>query len=379
MNLSIHTQNITRAWGLFHLSKLIPSKSYSVPTDKTKKYLEDSLSIARNLNDHDCLSRVYCALSLNELFNNNYNSAQSLLEQSLFEARLAKNNRSIGAAIFQQARLAYFQFDYKSAHLLFEESLILVREVGDLGLWALGVSFLGMISVDQGEWDFAKKYFEEALALAEEARDRSFTSCYLTSLGDLALGIGDFHRSFSLLSRARNLVEDTSDDEFLPAILINLGDVARFQGDFDEASKLYKKAISLPINDGEKWLSWRGLSVINRILGQISEAKNSLMKALQSSRDGAGWAFSAPALISHIAYLAIDQQLTRQAVCLFGWVDNWNKTRGSVEYPVRQAEFDRYLAQAREGLSESEFNATWAEGQSMSQEQILALAKEVLQ
>jgi hypothetical protein len=47
--------------------------------------------------------------------------------------------------------------------------------------------------------------------------------------------------------------------------------------------------------------------------------------------------------------------------------------------PVYQAEFDRYLNQARAELSESEFNAAWAEGQSMSQEQILAFAEEVLQ
>jgi hypothetical protein len=47
--------------------------------------------------------------------------------------------------------------------------------------------------------------------------------------------------------------------------------------------------------------------------------------------------------------------------------------------PVNQAEFDRYLAQARAGLSESEFNAAWSDGQSMSQEQVLALAEEVLQ
>jgi hypothetical protein len=47
--------------------------------------------------------------------------------------------------------------------------------------------------------------------------------------------------------------------------------------------------------------------------------------------------------------------------------------------PVYQAEFDRYRNQARVGLSESEFNAAWAEGQSMSEEQVLALAMEVLQ
>ncbi len=37
------------------------------------------------------------------------------------------------------------------------------------------------------------------------------------------------------------------------------------------------------------------------------------------------------------------------------------------------------IAATCEGISESEFNAAWAEGQSMSQEQVLALAMEVLQ
>jgi hypothetical protein len=43
------------------------------------------------------------------------------------------------------------------------------------------------------------------------------------------------------------------------------------------------------------------------------------------------------------------------------------------------AKFDHYLAKARAELSEAEFNAAWAEGQSMSRAQVLALAIEVLQ
>lgn len=67
------------------------------------------------------------------------------------------------------------------------------------------------------------------------------------------------------------------------------------------------------------------------------------------------------------------------AVSFLGWVENWYKTKGQNQQPIYQAEFDRYVDQARERLTESEFNAAWVEGQSMSQEQVLALAMEVLQ
>jgi hypothetical protein len=87
----------------------------------------------------------------------------------------------------------------------------------------------------------------------------------------------------------------------------------------------------------------------------------------------------APAVIPYVAYFVVDQKMGRKAVFLFGWVDGWNKAKEYCQFPVYQAEFNRYLAQARVGLSESEFNAAWAEGQSMSQEQVLALANEVLQ
>jgi hypothetical protein len=82
--------------------------------------------------------------------------------------------------------------------------------------------------------------------------------------------------------------------------------------------------------------------------------------------------------IAVAAYFAFGQRKTEQAAILFGWVIGWRKLKRLILPPVYQAEFDRYLNQAREGLSESEFNAAWAEGQSMSQEQILALAEEVV-
>jgi non-specific serine/threonine protein kinase len=379
LNLSVHRQNITRAWALYHLSILLLNKAHALPTAETKKYLEESLLLAREVDDHNCLTSVLGLKSQMELLNSNYNSVQSLLEQSLSEARLAENDRSIGAAIYRKAQLAYYQSDNKTARSLFEDSLVFFRKVGDLGWWALGVNFLGLMSADQGDWDSARRYFEEALSLAEEARDRSFTSCYLLNLGDIALGTGNYDQALSFLNRARKLVEDTPDDQFLPGILTTLGEIARFQGDLDQASTLYKNILSLPVSDSEKAPIYCGLSVVERIRGQISEARKNLISALQVLNIEDNWVFYAPIIISYVAYFAVDQQLIKQATSLFVWIEGQNKIKGRVQPPIYQAEFDNHLAKAREGLSESEFNAAWAEGQSKSQEQILALAMEVLQ
>ncbi|MBK6792897.1 MAG: tetratricopeptide repeat protein [Anaerolineales bacterium] len=190
--------------------------------------------------------------------------------------------------------------------------------------------------------------------------------------------LGDFDQAISLLNRARKLVEDTPDDQFLPGILGDLGEIARFQGDFDQASTLYKKNLSLPAADSEKVLSRCGLSIVERIRGQIAEARKNLISALQFLKTEGDWVFS-PIVITYVACFAVDQQLIRQATFLFGWIESHNKIKGHVQQPVYKNEFDHYLTQAREGLSDSEFNAAWVEGQSMSQEQVLALAMEVLQ
>ena len=52
------------------------------------------------------------------------------------------------------------------------------------------------------------------------------------------------------------------------------------------------------------------LSVAELIQGQFSEAKDSLTSALQFLDTG-NWIFSAPLVISYVAYFAVDQQLIR--------------------------------------------------------------------
>ena len=138
--------------------------------------------------------------------------------------------------------------------------------------------------------------------------------------------------------------------------------------------------MALPQHDSEDGVNcYCGLADVKRHQGQVAEAKQLLINALHLLSNEYARNIFTVVVIQVVAYCVADQQKSNQAISLFGWVDAWNKTKGIIQPPVYQEEFDRYLSQARERLTESEFNAAWAEGQSMSQEQVLALAEEVVQ
>jgi len=379
LTLSIAKQNTTRAWALFNYINLSSSVTLQKLSSTDKKYIEESLRLAQKLGDHACASRVLERYGIQEMIIGNFDSANSYLRQSLSEARLAGSDRLIGNATYRLGNVAYNRTDYQTARKFVEESVEIFRKVGDLSWWALALNLLGLMSNDQGDWNTARGYFDEALSLAVEARDRPYASVYLLNLGLIAFGLGDFDQGKFFLNQARELVQDTPDDLFLCALLKGLGEIARFQGDFDRTIAFYKDALVTQQWDTEKAMCYCLLADVERLRGQVTEARQHLLFGLQFVKAKADWAISAPYVIPYIAYLAMDQHEAKYVASLLGWVEGWYKEKGFVQRPIYQTEFDRCLAKAHKQLSKSEFNAAWAEGYSMNQEQILAVAMEVLQ
>ncbi len=302
-----------------------------------------------------------------------------LYEQSLYESRLAKDDRLIGIAIYRLGQLSWYRIEYDTARLLFEDSLVFLRKAGDLGWWALSLNFLGSMSNEQGDWDAARKYYEEALSLSKEARDRSYISVYLLNLGYLALGIGNFDQGISLLKQGMELVQNTPDDRFLYDILKGLGEIARFQGNHEEAITYYHQALTYPQWETDKANTYCLLADVERLQNELIEARHHLLAGLQLLKTKADWIYSADDVIPYIAYYAASRRMTKQASTFLSWIEYWNKTNRHVQPPVYRKEFDRCVMQVGDQLSESEFNAAWVDGQSMGQEQVFALAMEVLQ
>ena len=369
-------RNATRAWALFNFINL-QDPAARVDLLKSSQSLDECLALAREIGDHACTARALGLFAFSEI-NTSFDAAQSFAEQGLVEARLSGNERIIGLAIYLLGDVAFARSGTETARKLVEDSLVYTRKAGDLQHLSLAVNMLGLISIDRGEWDSAEKYFQEALSLAEEGHDRYFFSCYVINLGSLFTGMGHFDRATSYFQQARNLVQDTPDDFFLNGALLGLGEIARFQGDVDQAAALLGEALALAKMPPNKGNIVCHLANVERMRGEIAQARQHMLAGIQLIMSEFDWNQVTLEVIPLVAYFALDQHMTRQAVCLLGWLEAWCKTKDHVNLPIYQAELEGYLSQAREQLSEAEFKAAWAEGGSMNQEQAQALALEIL-
>ena len=364
------------AWALYHTALLYQANNIYEP--KTKLLLTESLTLARGIGDHACAARILGEIGIYESLDENLDKARGFYEESLTEARLANDELAVGYAIFGLGYLAGEQSGYESARSLYEESLVIFRRTGELTGWHYCLINIGVTYSNQGAFKAAREYFEEALTLSQETRDRSVTSFCLNNLGDLALCIGDFDNALYLLKQCCKLVQDTPDDYTLGIAFFNLGEIARLQGKYDEAITYFNKSLANTKHDARRANIYSRLADTERLRNHSTDAKQYLfttLNFLKTLNDSRLWGET----IATAAYFSIGQQKFKQAIILSGWVVDWRKLKRFVLPPVHQTEFDRYLYQAREGLSESEFIAAWSEGQSMSQEQVLALAMEVLQ
>jgi len=372
-------QNTNHAWALYHAEGLASRISPNWSSAEGKGWLEESLNLAHGLEEQICTARLLERLGFFE-FNIGiipFDKARELLEQSLILSRSINDALGIGFTLDWLGRIAEEQSDFSAARHYFEESLSILSRIGELRRWGLVLNRTGKMYETQGKWNAARNYYEQALSVAQEAQSRLHISLCLNSLGYLALGTGDFDQAISLLEQARKLVQGTPDDKFLPLVLLDLGEVARFQGNFEQAIVFFHERLSLPHGDDLEAVRYCYLAYTESLRDETLKARQYFVAGLQIIKTEQDWVV--PWVIPYVAYFMVDQKIGKKAVSLLGWVDGWIKAKEYCQSPVYQAEFDRYLNQAREGLSESEFNAAWAEGQSMGQEQVLALALEVLQ
>ncbi len=195
----------------------------------------------------------------------------------------------------------------------------------------------------------------------------------------LALGLGEFDRALSLLQRAKELVQDTPEDDFLCDIFYELAETARLQGRYDDAADFFNESLALAMSISIQVFILSGLADVERLSGRLAEAKNNLLSGMRILNNKADWLANSESVIPNLAFYALDCQRPQQTVCCMAWYTASLKSKDVILPPVYQAEFDHHLGQARAQLSEAEFNAAWAEGQAMSEEQIQALAWEILQ
>src|SRR5437667_335961 len=120
-----------------------------------------------------------------------YAAACALVEESLDIARELNDSRGVGIALNALAVHARDRGDLASARSLFEESLALWRSLGDAVVVARSLSNLANVVKLQGDYELARSLHEECLSTFRELGDRTGIAWSLNYEGDVAHEQGD--------------------------------------------------------------------------------------------------------------------------------------------------------------------------------------------
>jgi predicted ATPase len=259
-----------------------------------------------------------------------YQAASPRAEEGLSIVRERGDKRWIGYAKWLLGLVRLGQRNSAAARPLLEESRSLFKDLGDVWGEANTLYMLGMAAYFSGDRAGARAYYEESLRLFQEQGDVFEVALLVSALEAVILPQGDEELAHSLYEQSLPLLRASRDRGRLGMILINIGDNwLHHYGDEQQAKTLYQQGLHL----------WQDLQGVDNGLG--------IVKALAG-----------------LAEVAAAQGQGERAGRLFGAASRLLPAASNYRYDV-----NRRVAEARANLDAAAFEAGWAAGQAMTQEQ----------
>jgi tetratricopeptide (TPR) repeat protein len=186
----------------------------------------------------------------------------------------------------------------------------------------------------------AARFCQESLALNRELGQPRGVAWALYCLGSVATSRGDNGQAVTLCEESLALSRQLGFKDGIAWSLYTLGHVALLQGDYGRAASRFVESLALRREMGDKVRlahCLAGLAGVAEAQGQPAQAAR-LFSAAEALLDASGAAL------------------------------------GASLNPVGRAAYDRNLVAVRAAMAEAAFEAAWAEGRALGQEQAIAEA-----
>ncbi len=178
-----------------------------------------------------------------------------------------------------------------------------------------------------------------------------------------------------MLEGSLKLYQDLGKPEQEAYVIEWMGDLARAQGDFARARELLEQSVALQRRVGDRIRLGYVLSDLGRIsihFGELERSEVCFKEAMSIQSEWRKDTTSLSLLFMGFAFLANAKGQPLRAVRFRGALDALHRSTGyHIEGPERQ-DYEENLASLRSQLAPSDFDAAWAAGQAMTEEQILA-------
>jgi ATP/maltotriose-dependent transcriptional regulator MalT len=307
--------------------------SFQDDFDQAEAWCREGLALYRELGDRQGSATALSSLGYAALMRSTYSEAHALLEEALAFFREVGDIGGYAATVSILASVCFYQGEYARAQALLEESLVLSREGGDFWSHALSLAFLGLVLLFQGKLARAHACLEESLAVSREVGYKRNTGISIFFLGMVTHLQGDLARARSLLEESLVLFKEVGERGRIAEVLLGLGFISFSQGDYAAARPLLEESLKICRELDHKW----DIAVSLEGLAAVVAAQGESVRAI--------WFMSAA-----------------QAL------------RETIQIPLPslyRAIHEFTITSVRTQLGEQAFDAAWAEGRTMTPEQIL--------
>lgn len=310
---------------------------------------------------------------------NDYERTETLCRTGLTLYRELGDQAGIAFSLHLLGSTVWNRGNESEGRSLIEEALALFRKLDDKSQIAWTLYLLGLFDSGQGKYASASSLFEESLALHKMMQHKRGIAFSLLHLADLLFVTqGDWARVNVLLEEGLALSRELSDKDSIAFADALQGQIALSQGDGATACSLIKESVLLYKELGIRHGLANALSLLACVAiaqGNLTEARSLYEESLLIARELEHKGFIATSL-EGLATLAAMQDNCAWAACLWGTAE---ALREAVHIPIPLIDcvsYERTVASTRMRLGESTFAALWAQGRTMTLEEVLALREQ---
>ncbi len=191
----------------------------------------------------------------------------------------------------EKAQLLCFQGkiidDYHSAKSCWLESIALAQEIHDDYRMLYCLNLLARKALEKGLLDEAESWLEQGLSLALDQKNQEFEFDFLTGLGTLDQNLGLYDQATQYFTKILEMAQAHEQYSWMGTAASSLGHLNRILGNLEEAKDLYQKAIKFYVEAG--WTRYpfpqTYLGVSQWLLGEFKDAEKSIRLAVETTGD----------------------------------------------------------------------------------------------
>jgi predicted ATPase/transcriptional regulator with XRE-family HTH domain len=277
------------------------------------------------------------------------------------------------AALLAAARVASAQGDYTAMAGYDEHALRLFRELDDRVGIAEAMTDLGAARWQQGRLDLARESLAVGLQRFRDLDNSVGIATALLPLACVARDQGDFAAAEPLFDEALARRQASGDQLGVAHVVNNRAWQALYAGDLTLAHRLVEQSLAIRRALGsrrEAGVSQTLLGKITLAAGERATAHALLMEALAVHREvGNRWGVAM--VLESLAELAAGTQ-PELTLRLAGAAEAIRTAIGRPQAPVEEAIYRRLLEPARRALPAPAAARAWSDGESASEEQVIA-------